>query len=45
MTMCALSPRLWRRVMNPRVDAWRKRYYPEIEDWLPYKQGTNPLPR
>ncbi len=45
MTMCALFPRLWRRVMNPRVDAWRDRYYPEIEDWLPYKQGTNPLPR
>ncbi|MCK0120364.1 alkane 1-monooxygenase [Loktanella sp. F6476L] len=45
MTMAALSPRLWRKIMNPRVLAWREKYYPEIEDWLPYKQGTNPLPR
>jgi alkane 1-monooxygenase len=45
MTMAALSPRIWRRIMNPRVLAWREKYYPEIEDWLPYKQGTNPLPR
>jgi len=45
MTMFALSPRIWRRIMNPRVLAWREKYYPEIEDWLPYKQGTNPLPR
>ncbi|MDE0849663.1 alkane 1-monooxygenase [Yoonia sp.] len=45
MTMAALSPRIWRRIMNPRVLAWRAKYYPEITDWLPYKQGTNPLPR
>jgi alkane 1-monooxygenase len=45
MTMVALFPRVWRRIMNPRVLAWRERYYPEITDWLPYKQGTNPLPR
>ncbi len=45
MTMVALSPRMWRRVMNPRVQAWRAKYYPEITDWLPYKNGTNPLPR
>lgn len=45
MTMVALSPRHWRRVMNPRVQAWRAQYYPHISDWLPYKNGTNPLPR
>ncbi|WP_281980921.1 alkane 1-monooxygenase [Thalassorhabdomicrobium marinisediminis] len=45
MTMMAVVPRLWRRVMNPRVDDWRARYYPEIEDWGPYKRGTNPMPR
>lgn len=45
MTMAALSPRIWRKIMNPRVQAWRERYYPEITDWQPYKNGTNPLPR
>jgi len=45
MTMIATSPTLWRRMMNPRVRAWRAKYYPEIEDWTPYKNGTNPLPR
>ena len=45
MTMAALSPRLWRRIMNPRVEAWRAKYYPEITDWQPYKTGSNPLPR
>ncbi|GGE56150.1 alkane 1-monooxygenase [Actibacterium pelagium] len=45
MTMAAMVPPLWRRVMNPRVRAWRRQYYPEIEDWGPYKAGTNPLPR
>lgn len=45
MTLVALVPPLWRRRMNPRVKAWRARYYPEIVDWTPYKDGTNPLPR
>ena len=45
MTMIALSPTLWRRMMNPRVRAWRAKYYPEIEDWTAYKNGTNPIPR
>lgn len=45
MTMFALVPPVWRRVMNPRVQAWRAQYYPEITNWLPYKKGTNPLPR
>lgn len=45
MTMAAMIPPLWLRVMNPRVRAWRKKYYPEVEDWAPYKNATNPMPR
>ncbi|MEO0485577.1 MAG: alkane 1-monooxygenase [Pseudomonadota bacterium] len=45
MTMIAMWPPLWRRVMNPKVRAWRARFYPEIEDWKPYNHGTNPWPR
>lgn len=45
MTMAAMMPRLWRKIMNPRVEAWRAKYYPEITDWQPYKDGSNPLPR
>jgi len=45
MTMAALVPRLWRRMMNPRVQAWRALHYPEITDWLPYKTASNPMPR
>lgn len=45
MTMAAMIPPVWRRIMNPRVRAWRKKYYPEIEDWTPYKMATNPMPR
>ncbi|MEL6204412.1 MAG: alkane 1-monooxygenase [Pseudomonadota bacterium] len=45
MTVFAMIPPVWRRVMNPRVRAWRRRFYPEIADWTPYKLGTNPMPR
>ncbi|MFC3612187.1 alkane 1-monooxygenase [Lutimaribacter marinistellae] len=45
MTVAAMIPPLWRRVMNPRVRAWRRQYYPEVEDWTPYNKGRNPLPR
>ena len=45
MTVVAMFPPLWRKVMNRRVRAWRKRYYPEITDWSAYKAGTNPYPR
>ncbi len=45
MTMLAMVPPLWRRAMNPRVRAWRKTYYPDITDWQPYSNATNPLPR
>ncbi len=44
MGFVALIPPLWRRLMNPKVRAWRARYYPKIEDWQPYSKGTNPLP-
>ncbi len=45
MTVAAMVPPLWRRVMNPRVRAWRRQYYPEITDWAPYNASRNPLPR
>jgi alkane 1-monooxygenase len=45
MTMGAMIPSYWRRVMNPKVREWRAKYYPEIEDWQPYNKGQNPLPR
>lgn len=45
MTMAAMIPPLWRRIMNPRVKAWRRHYYPEITDWTPYTKGALPAPR
>ncbi|NUH65329.1 alkane 1-monooxygenase [Sulfitobacter sp. S0837] len=45
MTMAAMVPPLWRRIMNPRVREWRKMHYPEITDWKPYNKASNPLPR
>ncbi len=45
MGFVAACPPLWRRMMNPRVRAWRAKHYPEIEDWTPYTNATNPLPR
>ena len=45
MTVAAMIPPLWRRVMNPRVRRWRATYYPEITDWTPYNRASNPMPR
>lgn len=45
MAMLAMVPPIWRRVMNPRVRAWRKQFYPDITDWVPYNKAENPLPR
>ncbi|WP_170479276.1 alkane 1-monooxygenase [Ruegeria arenilitoris] len=45
MTVAAMIPPLWRRVMNPRVQAWRQQYYPEITNWRPYNNAQNPAPR
>ncbi|MES2142787.1 MAG: alkane 1-monooxygenase [Pseudomonadota bacterium] len=44
MTIAAMMPPVWKRVMNPRVKAWRKRYYPDIVDWKPYNKALNPMP-
>ena len=45
MGTLAMVPPLWRRRMNPRVRAWRRQFYPDIEDWTPYKTGALPMPR
>lgn len=45
MSLMATVPPLWRRVMNPRVRAWRKRHYPEIDDWGPYNAHATPMPK
>ena len=45
MTVMAMMPWVWRRVMNPRVRRWRDMYYPEITDWSDYNKGTTPYPR
>ena len=45
MTLAALVPSLWKRVMNPRVRKWRDMYYPEITDWKAYNKAQNPMPR
>jgi alkane 1-monooxygenase len=44
MTLAAMIPPLWRKIMNPKVRAWRRQYYPEIEDWRPYNTAQNPMP-
>lgn len=38
MTLLALYPKYWRKVMNPRVKSWRKQFYPEVQDWTPYNK-------
>lgn len=45
MTIAAMIPPLWRRVMNPRVRKWRAMYYPEITDWSDYNTRSTPMPR
>ena len=45
MTIAAMIPPLWKRIMNPRVKAWRDQYYPEISDWRAYNKHATPLPR
>ena len=43
MTMAAMVPPLWKRLMNPRVRVWRKRHYPDITDWHAYNKALNPV--
>ncbi|MGO4906759.1 alkane 1-monooxygenase [Pseudorhodobacter sp. W20_MBD10_FR17] len=45
MTTAALFPPLFKRVMNPRVRDWRRKYYPDITDWHAYNKALNPAPR
>ncbi len=40
MILIAGIPALWFRIMNPKVDAWRQRFYPDIADWGSYEDGT-----
>ncbi|MBT8415937.1 MAG: alkane 1-monooxygenase [Silicimonas sp.] len=44
MTAMAMIPPLWRRRMNPRVRAWRTRFYPDIDDWKAYSSGRHSTP-
>ena len=43
MTVLATCPPLFRRVMNPRVRAWRQRFYPDIEHWPTWRDLPGPL--
>ncbi|WP_323005159.1 alkane 1-monooxygenase [Pseudorhodobacter sp.] len=45
MTTAAMMPPLFRRMMNPRVRAWRRMHYPDITDWHSYNKALNPAPR
>lgn len=36
MMNLVLRPKRWFAKMDPLVDQWRKKFYPEIEDWGPY---------
>ncbi|MGY6535885.1 MAG: alkane 1-monooxygenase [Pararhodobacter sp.] len=45
MVVLAAIPPVWRRLMNPRVRAWRRQFYADITDWSAYKAGTNPVSR
>ena len=37
MILVAMVPPLWYRLIDPRVDAWRIQFYPEIENWRAYE--------
>ena len=45
MTLAAMIPPLWKRIMNHRVKAWRRQFYPDITDWHAYNKALNPPPR
>ncbi len=45
MTLAAMVPPLWKRIMNHRVKAWRRKFYPDITDWHAYNKALNPPPR
>ncbi|MDE0153324.1 MAG: fatty acid desaturase [Gammaproteobacteria bacterium] len=37
MAGLAMFPRKWFRTMDPLVDRWRAKFYPQIEDWRTYE--------
>jgi alkane 1-monooxygenase len=41
MGIAAMIPPLWRRMVNPRVRAWRRQFYPDITDWHAYNKGLH----
>ena len=43
MTIVAMIPPLWRRIMDPRVRAWRARHYPDVTDWSPAARAADPV--
>ena len=36
MMSLVLRPKRWFETMDPLVDHWRKRFYPEVDDWSAY---------
>lgn len=40
MIAFAVVPPVWFAVMNPRVDRWRKAFYPDVTDWSAYDDGS-----
>lgn len=36
MAGLAMSPKRWFKTMDPLVDEWRAKFYPQIEDWSVY---------
>ncbi len=40
MFALALFPRRWFETMDPLVDEWRARFYPQIEDWSAYDSAA-----
>ncbi|MEM6303709.1 MAG: alkane 1-monooxygenase [Pseudomonadota bacterium] len=44
MTVAAMMPPVWRRLMNPRVRDWRRQHYPDITEWSDYNKQTTPMP-
>ncbi len=40
MIALATNPPVWFWVMNKRVDRWRAKFYPGVEDWDDYDRGT-----
>lgn len=40
MASLAMFPRLWFKTMDPLVDRWRARFYPQINDWSVYDSSA-----